>query len=209
MAKALIVPPAFLAMMIWAFATTGGGEIFHQKGTSAVLLSRGRGLVPSIAPWEISRRLLSSFQTSPVIQVPKGSKFLSIPRLVISHYLTPCTQSIYSTLHYPCYIHTCGIHWNCLHICWLRAIRWLLLMHSSNFQHKTVSYIGRRDPLRLIDNWDNRAAAFFASLAFALATICTNISANSLSAANDFTALMPRVRSEFATRTESWLIAHS
>ncbi len=33
MAKALIVPPAFLAMMIWAFATTGGGEIFHQKGT--------------------------------------------------------------------------------------------------------------------------------------------------------------------------------
>src|SRR5258706_5391700 len=33
MAKALIVPPAFLAMMIWAFATTVGGEIFHQKGT--------------------------------------------------------------------------------------------------------------------------------------------------------------------------------
>jgi nucleobase:cation symporter-1, NCS1 family len=46
----------------------------------------------------------------------------------------------------------------------------------------------------LIDNWDNRAAAFFASFAFALATICTNISANSISAANDFTALLPRVR---------------
>ena len=72
-----------------------------------------------------------------------------------------------------------------------------------------MSYIGLRDPLRLIDNWDNRPAAFFASLAFALATICTNISANSLSAANDFTALLPRVRSEFATSTESWLIAHS
>lgn len=57
-----------------------------------------------------------------------------------------------------------------------------------------MSDIIRRDPLRLIDNWDNRAAAFFASLAFALATICTNISANSLSAANDFTALAPRVR---------------
>lgn len=47
------------------------------------------------------------------------------------------------------------------------------------------------DPLRLIDKWDNRAAAFFASLSFVLATLGTNISANSLSAANDMTALLP------------------
>ena len=32
MTKAVIVPPAFLAMMIWAFATTGGGKIFQQQG---------------------------------------------------------------------------------------------------------------------------------------------------------------------------------
>ena len=49
------------------------------------------------------------------------------------------------------------------------------------------------DPLRLIDKWDNRAAAFFASFSFALATLGTNISANSISAANDFTALAPKV----------------
>lgn len=48
------------------------------------------------------------------------------------------------------------------------------------------------DPLHLIDNWDNRAAAFFMSFAFALATLGTNISANSLSAANDMTVLFPR-----------------
>ncbi|KAI9573862.1 NCS1 nucleoside transporter family [Boletus coccyginus] len=48
------------------------------------------------------------------------------------------------------------------------------------------------DPLLLIDKWDNRAAAFFASFAFALATIGTNISANSLSAGNDMTALLPK-----------------
>ena len=72
-----------------------------------------------------------------------------------------------------------------------------------------MSYVRLRDPLHLIDHWDNRAAAFFASLAFALATICTNISANSLSAANDFTALMPRVRSIYPTRTGSWLITHT
>ena len=48
------------------------------------------------------------------------------------------------------------------------------------------------DPLKLIDRWDNRAAAFFGAFAFLLATIGTNISANSLSAANDMTALFPR-----------------
>ena len=42
------------------------------------------------------------------------------------------------------------------------------------------------------DRWDNRAAAFFASLAWVLTTLGTNISANSLSAANDMTVLFPR-----------------
>jgi hypothetical protein len=49
------------------------------------------------------------------------------------------------------------------------------------------------DPLLLIDRWDNRAAAFFASFVFALTTIGTNISANSLGAGNDMTVLCPKV----------------
>ncbi|KAG2750456.1 NCS1 nucleoside transporter family [Suillus brevipes Sb2] len=48
------------------------------------------------------------------------------------------------------------------------------------------------DPLRLIDQWDNRAAAFFASFAFLLTTIGTNISANALVAANDLTVCFPK-----------------
>ena len=48
------------------------------------------------------------------------------------------------------------------------------------------------DPLKLIDKWDNRAAAFFTSFSFVLSTLGTNISANSLSAGNDMTALCPR-----------------
>ena len=48
------------------------------------------------------------------------------------------------------------------------------------------------DPLKLIDRWDNRAAAFFTSFAFTLGTLGTNVSANSLSAGNDMTALWPR-----------------
>ena len=38
--------------------------------------------------------------------------------------------------------------------------------------------------LKLIDHWDNRAAAFFTSFAFTLGTLGTNISVNSLSAGN-------------------------
>lgn len=56
------------------------------------------------------------------------------------------------------------------------------------------------DPLTLIDKWDNRAAAFFAAFAFCLATIGTNISANSLCAGNDMTALYPKVRSLYLVR---------
>ncbi len=48
------------------------------------------------------------------------------------------------------------------------------------------------DPLTLINEWDNRAAAFFAAATFMLTTLGTNISANSLSAANDMTVLFPQ-----------------
>jgi hypothetical protein len=54
------------------------------------------------------------------------------------------------------------------------------------------------DPLLLIDRWDNRAAAFFASFVFALTTIGTNISANSLGAGNDMTVLCPKVSIYFS-----------
>ncbi|KAG6370744.1 putative permease [Boletus reticuloceps] len=48
------------------------------------------------------------------------------------------------------------------------------------------------NPLLLIDNWENRTAAFFASLPFLLATIASNISANTFGAGNDMTALLPK-----------------
>ncbi|RDB19656.1 hypothetical protein Hypma_013249 [Hypsizygus marmoreus] len=48
------------------------------------------------------------------------------------------------------------------------------------------------DPLHLIDRWDNRAAAFFASFSFLLSIIGANISANSLSAANDLMVMFPK-----------------
>ncbi|XHF96497.1 hypothetical protein AWENTII_000131 [Aspergillus wentii] len=48
------------------------------------------------------------------------------------------------------------------------------------------------DPLVLISHWSSRACRFFAAFSFALASMGGNISANSISAANDFTALAPQ-----------------
>jgi NCS1 family nucleobase:cation symporter-1 len=48
------------------------------------------------------------------------------------------------------------------------------------------------DPMALIANWPSRAARFFAAFSFALAALGVNISANSLSAANDLTAMFPK-----------------
>jgi nucleobase:cation symporter-1, NCS1 family len=46
--------------------------------------------------------------------------------------------------------------------------------------------------MALISHWDNRACRFFAAFSFALAALGVNISANSLSAANDLMALFPQ-----------------
>lgn len=48
------------------------------------------------------------------------------------------------------------------------------------------------DPMELIAHWSSRACRFFAAFSFALAALGVNISANSLSAANDLTALFPQ-----------------
>lgn len=48
------------------------------------------------------------------------------------------------------------------------------------------------DPNVLISHWSNRACRFFGAASFALASLGVNISANSLSAANDFAAMAPR-----------------
>jgi cytosine/uracil/thiamine/allantoin permease len=46
--------------------------------------------------------------------------------------------------------------------------------------------------LKLIDHWNNRAAAFFTSFALTLGVLSTNMSANSFSAGDMAAALWPR-----------------
>lgn len=155
-AKAAIVPPAFLAMMIWAFATTGGGEIFAQRGT----------LHGSKLAWAWLAALnstLGNFSTL-AVNIPDFTRYSpSVKAQNVQMIIIPIAFTFCAFVGIACtsagYVHYGAYYW---------------------------------DPLRLIDNWDNRAASFFAAFAFALATVCTNISANSISAANDLTALCPR-----------------
>jgi len=48
------------------------------------------------------------------------------------------------------------------------------------------------DPLQLLEKIDSRPAVFFIALAFALATLATNLCANSIPAGADMSALLPR-----------------
>lgn len=66
------------------------------------------------------------------------------------------------------------------------------------------------DPNELISHWPNRACRFFGAASFAIASLGVNISANSLSAANDFTALAPQVlnirRGQILCAVLSWAL---
>ena len=66
------------------------------------------------------------------------------------------------------------------------------------------------DPMALVEQWDNRACRFFAAFSFALAALGVNISANSLSAANDLMALFPQYvnirRGQLLCAVISWIL---
>ncbi|KAL3456517.1 permease for cytosine/purines, uracil, thiamine, allantoin-domain-containing protein [Aspergillus heterothallicus] len=86
--------------------------------------------------------------------------------------------------------------WHILYVpllpCFFTFIAFIGIAVSSAAQTKYATESIPWDPNVLIALWPSRAARFFAALSFALAALGSNISANSLSAANDFTALAPR-----------------
>ncbi|CAF1046826.1 unnamed protein product, partial [Didymodactylos carnosus] len=65
------------------------------------------------------------------------------------------------------------------------------------------------DPTILIGHFDSRVAKFFAAFTFALATLGTNISANTISAANDLSAMFPKIfnirRGSFVASLLAWI----
>ncbi|KAF2113881.1 permease for cytosine/purines, uracil, thiamine, allantoin-domain-containing protein [Lophiotrema nucula] len=160
MAKSVIVPVAWIAILVWAFVATKGSEhsIFDQK--------------PLISGSAYSWAFLSSMTS------------------VIGNYATLSVNqadfSRYSRV---------SVKWQLLYVPMLPIIfTFIAFIGIAASSAGQVRYGGDLlwDPMALIAHWSSRACRFFAAFSFALAALGVNISANSLSAANDLTALFPQ-----------------
>ncbi|KAF9691365.1 hypothetical protein EKO04_010913 [Ascochyta lentis] len=157
MAKSIIVPMAWIAILIWAFVSTDGGEMWNQKAT----------LEGSAYSWA----------------------FLSSLTSVIGNYATLSVNqadfSRYSRV---------SVKWQIIYVPFLPLVfTFIAFIGIAASSAGAVKYGELNwDPIALISHWDNRACRFFGAFSFALAALGVNISANSLSAANDLTALFPR-----------------
>ncbi|KAL2815630.1 permease for cytosine/purines, uracil, thiamine, allantoin-domain-containing protein [Aspergillus cavernicola] len=158
--KSIVVPAAWVAMLVWAFvATSNGGDLFSQR-------SQLTG--PSYS-WAMMSSLTA----------------------VIGNYATlSVNQADFS--RYSCI----SPRWHILYVFLLPTfftfIAFIGVAVSSAGQAKYHTESIPWDPNVLVSLWSNRACRFFGAFSFALAALGSNISANSLAAANDFTALAPK-----------------
>ncbi|OKL61105.1 hypothetical protein UA08_03326 [Talaromyces atroroseus] len=160
LAKSIIVPAAWIAMLIWAFiAVPNGGGLFSQKSQltgpsySWAMMSSLTSVIGNYATVSVNQADFSRYsRVSPrwhmlyVVLLPAFFTFIAFMGIAVSS----AGQARY---------HTDSIPW---------------------------------DPNVLLAFWSSRACRFFGAFSFALAALGSNISANSLSAANDFTALAPQ-----------------
>ncbi|RLL93704.1 hypothetical protein CFD26_103347 [Aspergillus turcosus] len=157
-AKSIIVPIAWLAILVWAFVAEGGGAIFDQKATvsgskySWLFLANMTSVLGNYATLSVNQSDFSRYS-----RVTAKWQLLYIPMLPIV----------------------------------FTFISFIGIAASSAGQTRYGGAIPW-DPIVLISHWTSRACRFFAAFSFALAALGVNISANSLSAANDLTALAPQ-----------------
>ncbi|KAJ5787849.1 hypothetical protein N7457_002839 [Penicillium paradoxum] len=159
--KSIIVPIAWIAMLIWAFVSVkGGGGVFAQQAPTVsgskyswLFLANMTSVLGNYATLSVNQSDFSRYS-----RISPRWQLLYIPML-------PIIFTFFSFIGVAC--SSAGqAHYN------LSSIPW--------------------DPMVLISYWPNRACRFFGAFSFALASLGVNISANSLSAANDFTALLPQ-----------------
>ncbi|KAL5409395.1 hypothetical protein PMIN03_005954 [Paraphaeosphaeria minitans] len=158
MVKSVVVPIAWIAILVWAFvATDGGGHLFEEK-------SKIQGSAYSWA-------------------------FLSSLTSVIGNYATlSVNQADFSSYS------RVSVKWQIVYVPFLPIIfTFISFIGIASASAGAERYgILEWDPMALVSHWPSRSCRFFAAFSFALAALGVNISANSLSAANDLTALFPQ-----------------
>ncbi|KAL4984413.1 NCS1 allantoate transporter [Aspergillus falconensis] len=156
--KSVLVPAAWIAILIWAFVAEGKGALFKQKATvsgshySWVWLASMTSVLGNYATLSVNQSDFSRYS-----RVSAKWQLLYIPLLPLIFTFISFIGIAASSAGWTRY-NTASIPW---------------------------------DPIELISHWDSRAARFFGAFSFALASLGVNISANSISAANDLMALFP------------------
>ena len=160
MAKTCLVPIAFIAMLIWAFRSTGGS---------------GGPLLSASATDKISGSAYSYAWLSSLTATLGNYATLSVNMADFSRYSKA------------------SVRWQWLYVPLLPIIFTFIAFIGIACTSAGQEHYGELDwnPANLIARWPNRACQFFAGFAFVLAALGVNISANSLSAANDLAALFP------------------
>ncbi|KAJ6545019.1 NCS1 nucleoside transporter family [Mycena vulgaris] len=157
MAKAVLVPVTFLAILTWAMVRAPPRTSLAPKPN----LLAGSS---SIWPWFSSLNSALGAWATLSVNIPDFTRYaINEKAQYIQIFIIPASITL---------VGFCGI----------------AVASASEVLYGTVVW----DPLKVIDHWDSRPASFFAAFGFTLAVLGTNISANSLSAANDMTVLMPR-----------------
>lgn len=158
MAKSIIVPIAWVAILGWALGSTRDTDMFSAQKLSVSGSSYSWAFLASM------NSVIGNYATLSVNQAD-FSRYsrVSVKWQLIYVPLLPAFFTFISFIGIAA-ASAGGVHYG--------VIEW--------------------DPISLISHWSNRPARFFAAASFGLAALGVNISANSLSAANDFMALFPR-----------------
>lgn len=162
--KAILCPMAGIAFLIWTLVKAdGGGPVIHQ-GSTISGSEFGWAFVNS------TMNSLANFATL-IVNAPDFSRFANKPKAAI------WSQFIALPI---CFSITCLIG---------------ILVSSSSTILYNETYWNPLDVLsRFLDGYSrgDRGGVFLISFGFAIAQLGTNISANSLSAGTDMTALLPK-----------------
>lgn len=164
--KAYTVPFAGIAFLVWTLVKCHGvGPVFTQK-------AKLEGSALAWAFVESTMNSLANFATL-IVNAPDFARFANKPSFGMKY--------LVYTISIP--------------VCFSITALIGILVSSASTVLYGETYWSPLDVLgRFLDDYSakNRAGVFFIALAFALAQLGTNISANSLSFGTDVTALLPR-----------------
>ena len=191
LAKTIIVPPTWLALLIWAFVKVPSNISFPTPKNT-------------LSGNELRWARLSAFNSAFGFFATAGLNMsnFTVSNRILSNHLYSCDNHLRDTRKTKG--RTCSYH-----LIQTKLISFLsqyiqLLVIPIGFTLASfvgivvtsagVSLYGQVlwDPLKLIDHWDNRACSFFISLTFILSTLAANISSNSLDIGNEMAAMYPR-----------------